>query len=219
MKNLSTLLIALFLISGCSSNGGSTSSGSGLGTQTTTSNFLITSSLSPSNGTDDSFSVDVQQSVCTVDAMTGEVTLEPGITTKVGTYTVTIRDNVDVSGLTPVEFFPEGINITRYEVSFTSPNASAPRLQNRVFQATFNLTESVDNSVVQETGTFSVILLDLDVIQSEFLAQISAASLASGSFIFSYNVKVTAMGAELNGTPFSISAETFLEVGNFNRCP
>jgi hypothetical protein len=56
-----------------------------------------------------------------------------------------------------------------------------------------------------------VVLLDLDVLLAQFQSQ------TSGS-IASYNVKVTASGAEFNGQPLSVSAETFIEVGNFDRC-
>ena len=216
-KNCPKLAIGLFaatLIAGCSSGGGTTSSGDGLGVQTTESNLLLLSSLSPGAGggfDSESLSVDAFVDLCEAAEIdeegnvTSEAVFESGLTTKTGNLTIVARDLVDESGLTPVEFFPEGVVFTRYQVSYTSPNAFAPTLRNRTFQQTMVLPNG------SSEATFSIILVDLDVILQDFQTQ------SSGS-VASYNVKVTATGAELNGTPLSISAETFIEMGNFDRC-
>ncbi len=213
MKKIATMLLVFSLITGCSSGGGTTSSGDGLGIQTTTSNLLLSALLVVTTGgavsgaSVDAF-IDLCNAFAIANAEAGQAVapvFESGLTTAFGQFTVTSRDLVDASGLTPVEFFPEGVTFNRYLVSYTSPNAFAPRLQDRVFQQTFTLLNGT------ATGSFSVVLLDLDVILAEFQQQ-------SSQSIASYNVKVTAMGAELNGTPISVSAETFIEVGNFDRC-
>ncbi|MEJ2176830.1 MAG: hypothetical protein P8Y12_02500 [Gammaproteobacteria bacterium] len=202
MKNFTPLLVVLYLLGGCSSGGGTTSSGDGLGVQTTESNQLLLTSLS----VNDSSSVDAIRDICSVpDDPDAELVLEPGLTTTTGTLTISSRDLPDESGLTPIEFFPEGVTFTRYRVSYTSPNAFAPKLQDVVFRATFTLPNGTS------TRSFQVVLLDLDVLLAQFQSQ------TSGS-IASYNVKVTASGAEFNGQPLSVSAETFIEVGNFDRC-
>lgn len=204
MNKFIPLLVALALVGGCSSGGGTTSSGDGVGTQTTETNLLLIASLSPN----DSISVDAFRDICTVPEEGEELTaanLEPGLTTKTGTLTITSRDLVDSSGLTPVEFFPEGVTFNQYRVSFTSPNSNAPKLEPRVFKETFVLPNGTSTISVQ------VILLDLDVILAQF------ASRSSGSPA-SYNIRVTANGQEFNGNPISVSADTFIEVGNFDRC-
>lgn len=204
MNKFSPLLIALVLIGGCSSGGGTTSSGDGLGVQTTETHLLLTATLSP----DDSISVDAFRDLCDVPEPGEPITddmLEPGLTTKTGTMTINSRDLVDSSGLTPVEFFPEGVTFDRYRVSYTSPNSHAPALEDRVFRETFTLPNGTSS------GSFQVILVDLDVIHEQFVQR------SSGS-VASYNVKVTASGQEFNGSPISVSAETFLEIGNFNLC-
>ena len=216
-KLVATALAAV-LVAGCSSGGGTTSSGDGLGVQTTASNMLLLSSLAPGPGggfDDNTVSVDAFIDLCEFGDITtdeegnvtdvGEDEFEPGLTTKFGLLTIVARDLVDESGLTPVEFFPEGVVFTRYQVSFTSPDAFAPNLRDRTFQQTLVIPNG------SAEATFSIILVDLGVILSEFQPQ------SSGS-IASYNVRVTASGAELNGTPISVSAETFLEIGNFDRC-
>jgi hypothetical protein len=202
-------LIAAFLFTGCSSNGGTKSSGDGLGFQTTASNLLLTASLEVNN----SISADAFQNICeqtfsdpdeegNVEVTT---TFEPGLTTILGTMFITSRDLSDESGLTPVEIFPEGVNFTKYRVSYSSPNPAAPKLRDRVFLQTFTL----DNGAAE--GSFSVVLLDLDLALPEFVSQ-SSRSIAS------YNVKVTAEGTELNGQPVAVSAQTFIEVGDFDNC-
>ncbi|MBX2869268.1 MAG: hypothetical protein KTR18_11370 [Acidiferrobacterales bacterium] len=217
MKNCPKLalgLISAALIAGCSSGGGTTSSGDGLGVQTTESNLLLLSTLSPGPGggfDSETLSVDAFIDLCEAAEIDdeGNITTEPvfetGLTTKTGNFTIVARDLVDASGLTPVEFFPEGVVFTRYQVSYTSPNSFAPTLRDRTFQQTMVLPNG------SSEATFSIILVDLDVILQDFQVQ------SSGS-VASYNVKVTATGAEFNGTPLSVSAETFLEIGNFNRC-
>ncbi len=210
MKKLIPAIIILTLVAGCSSKGGTTSSGDGLGIQTTVSNLLLSATLAViSGGSVSGPSVDAIIDLCNASAVAEDPTTEPqfesGLTSAFGTMTVTSRDLVDASGLTPVELFPEGVTFNRYQVSYTSPNAFAPNLRNRVFQETFTLLNGT------ATGSVRVVLLDLDVILAEFQAQ------TSGS-IASYNVKVMLIGNELNGTPVNVSAETFIEVGNFDRC-
>ncbi len=218
---LAATAFAAVLVAGCSSGGGTTSSGDGLGVQTTASNMLLLSSLAPGPGggfDEETISVDAFINICefmpgsestdedgNVTVTQDETEFEPGLTTKTGLLTIVARDLVDESGLTPVEFFPEGVVFTRYQVSFTSPDAFAPNLQDRTFQQTLVIPNG------SAEATFSIILVDLGVILSEFQPQ------SSGS-IASYNVRVTASGAELNGTPISVSAETFLEIGDFDRC-
>jgi len=208
MKKFVPAVIAAFLIAGCSSGGGTQSSGDGLGFQTTASNLLLSASLAVNN----SISSDAFQNICEQTTETDEdgnvtvnTTSEPGLTTVLGTLKITSRDLADESGLTPVEIFPEGVNFVKYRVSYTSPNAFAPKLQPRVFQQSMTLTNGADS------GEFTVVLLDLDVFLKEFVKQ-SSRSIAS------YNVKVTAEGTELNGQPVAVSAETFLEVGDFDNC-
>ena len=207
MNKIAPLLVSLALIGGCSSGGGTTSSGDGVGSNTTESNLLLTASLAPADGI---VSVDAFRNEC-VSATPNEeglfevVGIEPALTTKLGTLTITSRDLVDSSGLTPVEFFPEGITFNQYRVSFTSPNSFAPPLEDRVFKETFVLPNGTS------TGSFTVVLLDLDVILAQFQSR-SSMSIAS------YNVRVTANGQEFNGSPISVSADTFIEVGNFDLC-
>jgi hypothetical protein len=209
MKKYLPALVAAFLFTGCSSNGGTESSGDGLGFQTTASNLLLTAALE----VNDSISADVFQNICeqtfsdpdeegNVDVTT---TFEPGIKTITGTMSITSRDLSDESGLTPVEIFPEGVNFTKYRVSYSSPNPAAPRLKDRVFLQTFTLANGAAE------GSFTVVLLDLDLYIAEFVRQ-SSRSIAS------YNVKVTAEGTELNGQPVAVSAQTFLEIGDFDNC-
>ncbi len=206
MKKLTPLLILLYLLGGCSSNGGTVDSGDGLGVQTTETNILLLASLE----VDNSISADAFQVICEITTSdTGEITdvsLEPGLTSILGTMTITSRDLVDESGLTPVEFFAEGVTFDRYRVSYLKANPFAANLQDRVWRKTFTLPNG------SSTGSFTVILLDLDLAIPEFAAQ------SSGS-IASYNVKVTAFGKEFNGTEIAVSAETFLEIGNFDNCP
>ena len=205
MKKLTPLLIVLYLLGGCSSNGGTVDSGDGLGVQTTETNILLLASLA----VDNSISADAFQVICEITVSdTGEVdaVIEPGLTTITGTMTITSRDLVDESGLTPVEFFAEGVTFDRYRVSYLKANPFAPNLQDRVWRETFTLPNG------SSTGSFTVILLDLDLALPEFAAQ------SSGS-IASYNVKVTAFGKEFNGTEIAVSAETFLEIGNVDNCP
>jgi len=205
---------AAVLVAGCSSGGGTTSSGDGLGVQTTQGNLLLTASLLPdTNGDGDenegTFTIDAVQRLCNpngVNFLGENPVFEQATLTALGTLTVTSRDLTDESGLTPVEFFPEGVNFTRYQVSYTSPNAFAPTLRDRVFQQTFTLPNG--NSTV----SVSVVLADADVIQGDFLAQTSGSPA-------SYNVRVQAFGQELNGTPISVSAETFLEFVDIDTCP
>jgi len=203
---------AAVLVAGCSSGGGTTSSGDGLGLQTTQGNLLLTASLigdtdGEGSATEGTFSIDAFQTLCNpigVSLGLDPVFDGPG-QTALGTFTVTSRDLTDESGLTPVEFFPEGVNFTRYQVSYTSPNAFAPTLRDRVFQETFTLPNG--NSTI----SINVVLADLDLIQNEFAVQ-SSGSPAS------YNARVQAFGQEFNGTPISVSAETFIEFVNFDSC-
>lgn len=215
MRKITILLIAVFLASGCSSGGGTTSSGDGSGIQTTPSNLLLSAMLTVNDSVNvTGSSVDLFVDLCNAFAVAEDPDTEPvfedPITTVSGTMTVMSNDLMDTSGLTLVEIFPEGVTFNRYEVSFTvpdAPNSSAPRLPRRIFRGTFTLLNGT------ATGSVRVILMDLDTTIPEFLR----LRQGSGSII-SYNVKVTLMGAELNGQPIRISAETFLEVGNFDRC-
>ncbi|MGB5706422.1 MAG: hypothetical protein WBM41_06290 [Arenicellales bacterium] len=202
MKIFTPLLVALFLLGGCSSKGGTTSSGDGLGVQTTQGDLLLLTSLI----VNDSPSVDAIQDICDIpDDPDEDPTLEPGLSTTFGTLTINSRDLMDSSGLTPIEFFPEGVSFDRYRVSFIPANSFAPNLRDRVYLQTMTLPNGTS------TASFQVVLVDLDLTLPEFAAQ------TSGS-IASYNVKVTASGAEFNGTPIDVSATTFLEMGNFDRC-
>ena len=203
MKKLTPLLLSLYLLAGCSSNGGTVNSGDGLGVQTTESKLLLLASLE----VDNSISADAFVTICEI--VVGdegeEITTEPGLETITGTFTVTSRDLVDESGLTPVEFFAEGVTFDRYRVSYLAANPFAPKLQDRVYRKTFTLPNGTS------TGSMTVILMDLDLVLDEFQRQ-------SSTSIASYNVKVTAFGKEFNGTPIAVSAETFLEIGDFDRC-
>ena len=203
MKKLTPLLLSLYLLAGCSSNGGTVNSGDGLGVQTTESKLLLLASLE----VDNSISADAFVTICEI--VVGdegeEITTEPGLETITGTFTVTSRDLVDESGLTPVEFFAEGVTFDRYRVSYLAANPFAPKLQDRVYRKTFTLPNGTSS------GSMTVILMDLDLVLDEFQRQ-------SSTSIASYNVKVTAFGKEFNGTPIAVSAETFLEIGDFDRC-
>ena len=178
MKHLTPLLLSLYLLAGCSSNGGTVNSGDGLGVQTTETKLLLLASLE----VDNSISADAFLTICDIvvnDEGEEEITTEPGLETITGTFTVTSRDLVDESGLTPVEFFAEGVTFDRYRVSYLAANPFAPRLQDRVYYKTFTLPNG------SSTGSMTVILMDLDLVLDEFQAQ-SSMSIAS------YNVKVTA---------------------------
>ncbi len=200
MKFLSPLLVALYLLSGCSSNGGTVDSGEGLGIQTTETNILLLASLE----VDSTFSVDAIQTVCDIDDE-GEVTTESGLTTATGTFTVTSRDLVDESGLTPVEFFAEGVVFDHYRVRYKAATPNAPNLRDRVWHKTFTLPNGTS------TGSTTVILADLNQVIKEFAGQTSGSAA-------SYNITVVYYGKEFNGTPIAVSAQTFLEMGDFDRC-
>jgi len=159
MKKFTPLLILLYLIAGCSSNGGTVDSGDGLGVQTTETNILLLASLE----VDNSISADVFQNICEIVfddlGAVDDVTLEPGITSIIGTMTITSRDLVDESGLTPVEFFAEGVTFDRYRVSYLSANPFAPKLRDRVFRKTFTLPNG------SASGSFSVILTPSPIVE------------------------------------------------------
>ena len=197
MKKLTSILIALYLIAGCSSGGGVSGGAGGAGTFTTDSGLVLAASVSP----DGDVSVDAFVSICEVDADTGEVTFEEGITSSLGTFTITVLDASDLTG----GLFPRGITLDRYTVSYSGPRPGTPTLSTRTFSSTVSILAG------NGTTTTPVVLLDLDTIVREFQPQ------SSGSIV-SYTVTVRFTGRDLNGEALTLVASTFLEVGNFDRC-
>ncbi|MEM7563075.1 MAG: hypothetical protein AAF353_08515 [Pseudomonadota bacterium] len=202
MKKVTTVLLALYLLAGCSSGGGIEAGAGGEGTTTTNSGLVLASSVSP----DGSFSVDAIIDICELGSVDGEgnvtePTTESGLTTTPGTFTITVLDATDLTG----GLFPRGITLDRYTVSYTGRRAGTPRLTTRTFSQTVSILSG------NGTTTAPVILLDLDTLIREFVPQ------TSGSVV-TYTVTVTFFGRDLNGEPLRLVASTFLEVGNFDRC-
>ena len=197
MKKLTSILIALYLIAGCSSGGGVNAGAGGSGTFTTDSGLLLSASLAPIGGV----SVDAFISLCEIDAETGEPTFEAGITTKLGTFTVTVVDATDLTG----GLFPRGITLDSYTVEFVGQRPGAPSLTTRTFAETFSILTG------NGTSSATVVLMDLDTIDREFQGQSSRS-------IVSYVVTVTFRGRDLNGEFLQVVASTFLEIGDFDRC-
>ena len=197
MKKLTSILIALYLIAGCSSGGGVSGGAGGAGTFTTDSGLVLAASLTPIGG----ISVDAFVTICDVDMDTGEATVETGITTKLGTFTVTVVDATDLTG----GLFPRGITLDSYTVEFAGQRPGAPFLTPRTFAETFSILSG------NGTASATVVLMDLDTIDREFQMQ------SSGSIV-SYVVTVTFRGRDLNGEFLQIVASTFLELGDFDRC-
>ena len=195
MKNkILAMLMAAYLIAGCSSGAGT--SGAGGAGAVTAGSFLITASLSSG----DSISVDTIQNLC-VDE-TGMVTgVEPGLTTKTGLFTVTITNIADLTG----GIFATGVILTTYTVTFVGTSTGAPGLAIQTFGETTTITSD-------SSATFTVILLDLGSTLPEF-----ASKNPSGT-VHSYRVTVNMRGSTLSGDDFVVSATTFLEAGNFDRC-
>ena len=206
-KKLSAILVAIYLLAGCSSGGGVSGAG-GIGTAT--AGGLLLSAALAVNG---SISVDAFQDVCTpavIDPVTGLITteavLEEGITSRFGTFTVTITNISDLSsGLDGV--FPTGIVIESYQVDYgAASDSSAPVLTSRVFSESSTILGS------SATGSITVALVDLGFALREF-----AARNIDGT-VFSYNISVTIRGRTVSGDPVVLTAFTFIEMGNFDRC-
>ena len=119
IKNkISTLLLAAYLLAGCSSGGGT--SGAGGAGAVTAGEFLVTAGLAP-NG---SISVDTVISVCTEGEGDAEDVLEPLQTTVLGTLTITATDVADLTG----GIFPSGLVLSSYRVDFIGASPGAPGL-------------------------------------------------------------------------------------------
>ncbi len=205
MKNkLSAILIAMYLLAGCSSGGGTAGGAGGSGITTTAGGLLLVGAVSAT----DSISQDAFISICTPAVpATGSTpavpaVLEDGLTTKLGTFSITLNDIVDLTG----GLFPVGVTLERYTVSYVAQgDAGAPALASRTH------TQTVTLLVVGTTVDVSVILMDLGFTIPEFASKTSGA-------VSSYRVTVTWTGRTLSGDSVTLSASTFIEIGNFDRC-
>jgi hypothetical protein len=199
MKKLSAILIALYLLAGCSSGGGTSGGAGGVGTFTSESGLLLAASLTP-NG---SFSVDVIQSVCEIDPETGETTTEPGTMSILGTFTVTIQDITDLTN----GLFPRGITLDKYTISYQQVGGRSNIALGTITNAqTFSLLSG------NATGSTTVVLASLSTTLDQF------ARVYPGAGIYTYIVTITYSGRDLNNESITAVASTTIEMGDFDRC-
>ncbi len=169
MKRLISILTALYLIAGCSSGAGVSTTGGGI--TVSAGGLLITGHLS-ANG---SISQDVIIDVCepaSIDPDTGKVTeavLEDGLTTMLGTFTITSQDILDATG----GLFPSGLVINTYTVQYQSQFSQAPILTTRTQHSTLAIASG------NVTASTIVTLIDLGFTVKEFQQKTTAGDEAA----------------------------------------
>lgn len=192
-SKLSALLIAAYLMVGCSSGGGT--SGAGGSGAVTAGEFILSASFV----LEDTISMDTIQGVCDV-ADDGEITFEV-FTTQSGTFTITITNNSSTTS----DIFPGGIILESYRVEYIPQSSGAPSLTTRSFGAS--------SSVVNATSiSTSIIVADLAFTKPEYNAAVPSGDQST------YTVRVTMNGRTVSGDAFAISASAVAEFGNFDNC-
>lgn len=147
-QKISTILVATYLIAGCSSGGGTSGAGSGSGTGSVVAGeLLITADLLL-----EEISVDTFINLCDDDDP------EDGLSTRLGNFRIAARSIADLTG----GVLHSGIILTSYEVSFRGRSPGAPPLTNRTFNRTTEL------SPIPGAAEIPVILVDLSSTMPEF---------------------------------------------------
>ena len=196
MRNkICAILMAGYLISGCSSSGGTDGGAGGLGTTGTEDIGLLLFAALVAIG---SSSVDTKQDACGADSV------EPGLTTATGTFTVNYENVVDTTN----GLFPEGITLDNYTVTYSAQSGlNAPSLSPRAYSNTRTITGQSGSAAIP------VVLVDVGFTIPEF-----AAKKGDSNTIHTYRVTVTYKGRTLAGKAFQVVASTNMELGNFDRC-
>jgi hypothetical protein len=191
-KKICAILVACYLIAGCSSGGGTSGAG---GSVVTAGEFLLAAAVFM-NG---SSSIDSVQGECD----DGEVVLED-FATRTGTFRITITNINDVvssaSGL-----FPSGIILESYNVQFVPSSPGAPGLAQRSYP---NNSNTIDGS----SSISVVVIVDAATVIPEYQAKNPSGT------IHTYAVNVTMHGRTLSGDRFAISASMLIEFGDFGEC-
>ncbi len=140
MKNkILAILIAAYLIVGCSSGGGT--SGANGGSAVTAGEFLLTAGLA---------TVPVGSSV--------DTNCEKAATSTNGLFRITLTNITSTTG----NLFPSGVILESYTVSFSPQNGGAPNLQNKTYGVSSN---TVNGSAISTP----VILVDAATTLPEYL--------------------------------------------------
>jgi hypothetical protein len=140
MKNkILAILVAAYLMVGCSSGGGT--SGANGGSAVTAGQFLLTAGLTP---------VPAGASV--------DTNCEKALSTTNGVFRITLTNVTSTTG----NLFPSGLILESYTVSFSPQSSGAPKLQNRTYGTSSN---TVNSSAISTT----VILVDAATTLPEYL--------------------------------------------------
>ncbi len=193
-KKISAILVACYIVVGCSSGGGT--SGASGGNALTVGSFLLTATLAM-NG---SASIDSIQDDCS-DEESEEPDLEE-FTSRTGSFTITILNVGDLTG----GLFPTGILLESYQVSFSPFTPGAPGLSNSPVYP--NPSSTINGS----TSISTVVIVDSASVLPEYQAKNPAG------VIHNYVVTVNMRGRTLAGDGFVTTATVLIEFGNFDTC-